>query len=749
MKDDLDKGYLYIVDQEDQSPYRWPQGQGGWIIAGWLPTADTPDPWWCYYLAPYIYINGQGIEGDGAVSKSVPLHEMGHRVMDVVYQGNDNVGVPWLEGWGDFWPFVVTNIYNLTHNVEDIGSYTGGDTNSACVVRALWDLYDYVDDGYDEYDGGQATHDMGDIWYVFTSQSPVGTDRDSFSDFWQVLLTRPNLASEAAKTSAARALFQNTIVYPQLRFYLTVNSLGGGTVTQPGIGTFAYSNGQVVELTAVPQPNYHFVNWSGNTFTIANPDAASTTITMNLDYSIQANFALDTTFTLTVSSSPGGTVTTPGIGTFGPYNAGQVVNLVATPDTGYHFVNWTGPVANSNAASTTITMNGNYSIQANFAPNTATYTLTISSGSGGTVATPGIGTFGPYNAGDVVTLIAVPGDNCHFVIWSGDTSTIANPNAGVTTITMNGNYSIQANFAINTYTLTITSGSGGTVTTPGIGTFGPYNAYQVVNLVATPDPNYHFVNWTGAGTIADPNAASTTIIMNYYYSIQANFAPDTTDTTPPAAVTNLAVDTPTSNSLRLTWTAPGDDGNTGTASQYDIRYSTVAINDGNWASATQASGEPAPLPASSAQSFTVTGLNPSTTYYFALKTADEVPNWSALSNSPSGTTLSLTPPSVMTNAATGVTASAATLNGNLTSLGSASTVQVSFEWGLTTDYGNTTSPQPKTTTGTFSANISGLLPGTTYHFRAKAVGDGTSYGDDQVFTTSPSGPVVIIHVSTN
>jgi hypothetical protein len=77
-----------------------------------------------------------------------------------------------------------------------------------------------------------------------------------------------------------------------------------------------------------------------------------------------------TTYTLSASASNGGTVTTPGTGSFGPYNYGQGVNLVASPSTGYHFVNWTGDtgtIANVNSASTTITMNGNYSIQANFA----------------------------------------------------------------------------------------------------------------------------------------------------------------------------------------------------------------------------------------------------------------------------------------------------------------------------------------------------------------------------------------------
>jgi len=61
---------------------------------------------------------------------------------------------------------------------------------------------------------------------------------------------------------------------------------------------------------------------------------------------------------------------------------------------------------------------------------------------------------------------------------------------------------------------------------------------------------------------------------------------------------------------------------------------------------------------------------------------------------------------------------------------------VSFDWGTTTDYGNTTTVQTMTGIGAFSYALDGLLtPGTTYHFRAKAVGDGTVYGDDLTFTT--------------
>jgi len=77
-------------------------------------------------------------------------------------------------------------------------------------------------------------------------------------------------------------------------------------------------------------------------------------------------------YQLTLSSTEGGEVTTPGEGTF-TYWGGTVVNLVAEADEGYCFVNWTGDayacnIADINAASTSITINNDYSIIANFAP---------------------------------------------------------------------------------------------------------------------------------------------------------------------------------------------------------------------------------------------------------------------------------------------------------------------------------------------------------------------------------------------
>lgn len=115
-----------------------------------------------------------------------------------------------------------------------------------------------------------------------------------------------------------------------------------------------------------------------------------------------------------------------------------------------------------------------------------------------------------------------------------------------------------------------------------------------------------------------------------------------TDTTPPAAITNLSTSDITSSSVTLNWTAPGDDANSGTSTSYDIRYSTSNINELNWTNAKIVSSEPKPQVAGTSQSFTVTNLQPYTTYYFAIKAKDEKGNISNLSNIPSATTQSLT-----------------------------------------------------------------------------------------------------------
>ena len=204
----------------------------------------------------------------------------------------------------------------------------------------------------------------------------------------------------------------------------------------------------------------------------------------------------------------------------------------------------------------------------------------------------------------------------------------------------------------------------------------------------------------------------------------------TTDGTAPDGVTDLATGTVTATSVALSWTAPGDDGATGTATTYDVRYSTSTITAGNWATATQATGEPAPSVAGSAETFTVTGLSESTTYYFAIKTSDEVPNESALSNVPSATTADGTAPADVTDLATGtVTATSVALSwtapGDDGATGTATTYDVRYStstitagnWASATQA--TGEPAPQVAGSSESLTVTGLSESTTYYFAIK------------------------------
>ena len=75
-----------------------------------------------------------------------------------------------------------------------------------------------------------------------------------------------------------------------VQYDLTVSITEGGEVVTPGEGAFTYDKGTAVTLVVFPHTGYRFVDWTGDVDTIADINAASTTITMNGNYEIIANF---------------------------------------------------------------------------------------------------------------------------------------------------------------------------------------------------------------------------------------------------------------------------------------------------------------------------------------------------------------------------------------------------------------------------------------------------------------------------
>ena len=214
-----------------------------------------------------------------------------------------------------------------------------------------------------------------------------------------------------------------------VQYDLTISSTEGGEVTTPGEGAFTYAEGSVVELMATAASGYQFVNWAGDIDTIASSDSGTTTITMDGAKSLTANFA-PVRYNLAAHSTGGGSVITPGEGTFA-YDRDTVVNLLATPDTGYQFAAWTGDVGTIEhvyAAQTTISMHDSYTITANFErqPMVATGAWhTVGLNSNGIVVAVGYNAYGQCNIGGWTDISQVDGGREHTVGLKSDGSVVA------------------------------------------------------------------------------------------------------------------------------------------------------------------------------------------------------------------------------------------------------------------------------------------------------------------------------------
>lgn len=110
------------------------------------------------------------------------------------------------------------------------------------------------------------------------------------------------------------------------------------------------------------------------------------------------------------------------------------------------------------------------------------------------------------------------------------------------------------------------------------------------------------------------------------------------DTAAPAAIKDLSVSDTGDTSAILSWTAVGDDGQTGTAASYEIRYSFSTITSKNWSKANKIDNVIKPSKSGVTEKNIVLDLKSKTKYYFAIKVSDEAPNVSDLSNVVSATT---------------------------------------------------------------------------------------------------------------
>jgi uncharacterized repeat protein (TIGR02543 family) len=142
-------------------------------------------------------------------------------------------------------------------------------------------------------------------------------------------------------------------------FVLTIKVSGGGTVT-PATGLHSYFEGNIVTLSAQPNSHYRFEGWTGD---VSNVTSANTTVTMDAAKTVTANFS-PINHTLTIDITGQGTVS-PSVGSHTCLEGSNIM-VIATPAKGYEFKGWTGAVIDITSANTTVTVDYDMTVTANF-----------------------------------------------------------------------------------------------------------------------------------------------------------------------------------------------------------------------------------------------------------------------------------------------------------------------------------------------------------------------------------------------
>jgi hypothetical protein len=234
------------------------------------------------------------------------------------------------------------------------------------------------------------------------------------------------------------------------------------------------------------------------------------------------------TYLLTVGTTGGGTITAPASSPV-IVNSGAATTITATANAGFTFTGWTvltGSATFGNAAllSTTATISGDASVQANFTPTT--YQLSVVADTGGTITAPASSPV-TVNYGAATTITAAANAGYTFANWTvtSGSGSIASASSASTTITLtSGNATVQANFTINQYTITSSAGANGAISPSGA-TLVNHGANQTYTI--TPNAGYHVDTLTVDGGSETPATSYTFTNVTATHTIAVTFALNT------------------------------------------------------------------------------------------------------------------------------------------------------------------------------------------------------------------------------
>ncbi len=304
---------------------------------------------------------------------------------------------------------------------------------------------------------------------------------------------------------------------------------GSGTTTPTSPGTYGYVDGQWCVLYAYPETGWKFKFWvdeNYNVVTSMNPYPLEFNPEVT-NYTFRAIFEeCDWSVNIAKAGTGDGT-TSPAVGP-SCYKDGELLHIEATPDVSSYFGGWQiikNPLQTPQETwvywfATTLTIDADYNLVAWF--ESSGYTLQLQQGPNGSIIpSPGVYRLA---GGFPVELQAVADPGYAFLGWydqNNELVSIENPYQFI----LNSDTNLIAKFEkIIFYTLRITvqSGQGTTVPTPGIN--HQYEGGTIVNLTAIPDEGWRFVRWTGdLEGVVNPNQPTIQVLMSMNRNIGVEF----------------------------------------------------------------------------------------------------------------------------------------------------------------------------------------------------------------------------------
>ena len=288
--------------------------------------------------------------------------------------------------------------------------------------------------------------------------------------------------------------FSITAGVAQYNINVEANNAAWGTVT--GGGT--YEQGETVTITATPNSGYVFLKWIKDGYEVYTGESYTFTVTENATFTAVFGEPAVTYFDITTNANPaaGGTVT--GDGT---YAQGTEVTLVATANTGWHFVRWQDDNTDNPR---TITVNATETYTAYFEADIYAIVVTASPEEGGNVT--GGGTY-PY--GSVVALNAIPKTDYEFLNWNDGVTTAAR------SVTVTGNATYVAHFVSTSTTVYSVTALSNDPTLGEVTGGGTYPEGAEVTLTANPFGDAVFTKWNDDNT---DNPRTITVTGNATYT---------------------------------------------------------------------------------------------------------------------------------------------------------------------------------------------------------------------------------------